>query len=144
MNYLTVEEVVRLQQWVIEQSGGLPGVKNLGLVESAVALPKQTFGGVELYPSGTEKAVARGFSLARNHGFNDGNKRIAHAAMETFLVMNGHELQCDVDEQERVFLDLAAGALSREQLTDWGRAHLRPLPTRPPSATDHPPREPNA
>jgi death on curing protein len=129
VNYLTVEEVVRLQEMVIAQSGGLPGVKNLGLVESAVALPKQTFGGTELYPSAGEKAAALGFSLARNHGFNDGNKRIAHAAMEAFLVLNGYELNCDVDEQERTFLGLAAGSITREQLVEWVRSHLQPLPT---------------
>jgi len=81
VNYLTVEEVVRLQGMVIAQSGGLPGVKNLALVESAAALPRQTFGGTDLYPSLAEKAAAIGFSLARNHAFNDGNKRIAHAAI---------------------------------------------------------------
>jgi death-on-curing protein len=129
VNYLTVEEVVRLQEMVIAQSGGLPGVKNRGLVESAVALPKQSFGGNELYPSVAEKAAALGFSLARNHGFNDGNKRIAHAAMEAFLVLNGYELGCDVDEQERTFLDLAAGTITREQLVEWVRSHLQPLPT---------------
>ena len=128
MIYLTVEEVIRLQAQVISQSGGLSGVKNLGLVESAVALPRQTFGGVELYPTLVEKAAALGFLLARNHGFEDGNKRIAHAAMETFLVLNGHELACPVDEQEQVFLDLAAGKYTRELLTEWVRAHIVPLP----------------
>ena len=128
MNYLTVEEVVRLHEMVIARSGGLPGVKNLGLVESAVALPRQTFGGTELYPTVVEKAAALGYSLTCNHGFEDGNKRIGHAAMEAFLVMNGHELQCGVDEQERAFLDLAAGAFTREH-TAWVRSHIVPLPT---------------
>ena len=129
MNYLTVEEVVRLHEMVIVRSGGLRGVKNLGLVESAVALPKQTFGGIDLYPTVVEKAAALGYSLTCNHGFEDGNKRTGHAAMEAFLVMNRHELQCGVDEQERAFLDLAAGAFTREQFAEWVRAHIVPLPT---------------
>ena len=129
MNYLTVEEVVRLHEMVIVRSGGLRGVKNLGLVESAVALPKQTFGGIDLYPAVVEKAAALGYSLTCNHGFEDGNKRIGHAAMEAFLVMNGFEMQCPVDKQEGAFLDLAAGAFTREQFTEWVRSHIVPLPT---------------
>jgi death on curing protein len=89
MIYLTTAEVIRLHEDVIAASGGLPGVKNLGLVDSAVAQPKMTFGADDLYPSVAEKAAALAFSLAKNHAFEDGNKRIAHAAMETFLVMNG-------------------------------------------------------
>lgn len=80
MRYLTVEEVIILQSAVIERSGGLPGVKNRGLIESAVAQPQMTFAGEELYSSLEEKAAALAFSLAGNHAFEDGNKRIAHAA----------------------------------------------------------------
>ncbi|MFO0851016.1 MAG: type II toxin-antitoxin system death-on-curing family toxin [Gemmataceae bacterium] len=127
MIYLTADEVIRLQADVIAQSGGLPGVKNRGLVESAVALPRQTFGGQELYPTLADKAAALGYSLARNHAFEDGNKRIAHAALETFLVWNGHELDAAVDEQEDVFLRLAAGAISRDEFTDWVRRSMKPL-----------------
>lgn len=86
MIYLTTDEVVALQERVIQRSGGLQGVKNHGMVDSAVAQPKQTFGVVDLYEMIAEKAAALGFSLARNHGFEDGNKRIAHATMESYLV----------------------------------------------------------
>ena len=128
MNYLTVEEVVRLHEMVIARSGGLPGVKNLGLVESAVALPRQTFGGTELYPTVVEKAAALGYSLTCNHGFEDGNKRIGHAAMETFLVLNGAELAADVDDQECTILSLAAGTLSRDDFTAWVARHVMTVP----------------
>ena len=70
-----------------------------------------TFGGQELYPGLADKAAALGFSLVCNHPFVDGNKRVGHAAMETFLVLNGWELAAGVDEQEQVILRLAAGAL---------------------------------
>jgi death-on-curing protein len=57
----------------------------------------------------------------------DGNKRVGHAAMETFLVLNGAEIDASLDEQERVMLDLAAGRVDRGQLADWLRQHLKPL-----------------
>jgi death-on-curing protein len=92
IRYLTLEEVLELHRLALEQSGGLDGVRELGGLESAVAQPQMAFGGQELYPSLAEKAAALGFSLVCNHPFMDGNKRIGHAAMETFLVLNGWEL----------------------------------------------------
>ena len=72
------------------------------------------------------KAVAAlCFSLALNHPFVDGNKRVAHAAMEVFLVLNGAELVASVDEQEQLMLDVAAGRHTREQLTIWIERHVK-------------------
>lgn len=81
-------------------------------------------GGQELYPTLEEKAAALGFSLVGNHPFVDGNKRVGHAAVETFLVLNGYELAAAVDEQEQVILQLAAGAIGRAEFLEWVRAHL--------------------
>jgi death-on-curing protein len=120
-------EVIQLQAWVIDQSGGSHGILDRGKIESAVAQPRMSFGGEDLYPTVAEKAAALGFSLACNHGFVDGNKRIAHAATETFLVRNDHEIDATVDEQEAVFLRLAAGKLSRDEFTTWVQAHIKPL-----------------
>ena len=83
-----------------------------------------TFGGVNLYPTAVEKAAALGFSLVMNHPLVDGNKRIGHAARETFLVLNGYEIVASTDEQERIMLDLAAGRHGRAGFTEWLRAHL--------------------
>mgnify|MGYP002779223115 CR=1 FL=1 len=127
MTYLDVDEVIRLHEMVIARSGGLTGIKDRGLIESAVAQPRQTFGGVDLYPTLADKAAALGFSLACNHGFEDGNKRIGHAAMEVFLVLNGHEVDAPVDEQNDVFWRLAAKTLTRDEFTAWVRAGVRPL-----------------
>jgi death-on-curing protein len=80
-----------------------------------------------LYPSLESKATALCFSLVMNHPFVDGNKRIGHAAMETFLVLNGLELEASVDEAERAVLGLAAGTLTREQLLEWIQNHVRPV-----------------
>jgi len=85
--------------------------------------PKVSVGGEDAYPTLVDKAAALGYSLIRNHGFFDGNKRIAHAAMEVFLVLNGMELRASVEEQERFMLSLAAGEVSREGLADWLRSN---------------------
>ena len=117
--YLSIAEVLELHQSVIERWGGASGIRDLGALESALAQPRQSFGGQDLYPDLTSKAAALCFSLVLNHPFVDGNKRIGHAAMETSLFVNGSELLAPVDEQERVMLDLAAGNLSRENFAEW-------------------------
>ncbi len=82
-----------------------------------------TLGEVDLHLTLAAKAAALAFSLTLNHPFVDGNKRAAHAAMEVILILNDHELTGSVDEQERLMLDLAAGRLTREQLTGWIEKH---------------------
>jgi death-on-curing protein len=72
-----------------------------------------------------EKAAALAYSLNKNHGFADGNKRISHAAMEMFLIRNGDEIDAGVDEQEAVFLQLAAGEIDRGSFTEWVRSHIK-------------------
>jgi len=124
IRHLTVAEVVAIHSRLIEQSGGSPGLRDPGALDSAVNQPHASFGGEPLYPSLTEQAAALAFSLVNNHPFVDGNKRIGHAAMEVFLVLNGFEVDCHVDAQERVFLDLAAGDFSREELIDWLNSNI--------------------
>jgi len=82
-----------------------------------------TFEGVDLYPTLVSKAAALGYSLIMNHPFVDGNKRVGHAAMEVMLVLNGYQLPADVDEQERIVLAVASGAMSRDQFAGWLEAH---------------------
>jgi death-on-curing protein len=83
-----------------------------------------TFGGEDLYPSVIDKAAVLAVSLTQNHPFVDGNKRVAHAAMEVFLVLNGQEMEASVDEQERLMMELAAGNLRREDVVEWLSAHV--------------------
>jgi death-on-curing protein len=125
IRYLVLIEVIELHRQIIEQSGGALGIRDLGALESALAQPYMTFGGEELYPKLVDKASAIGFSLVMNHPFIDGNKRIGHAAMEVFLVMNGVEIDASVDEQESIFLSLASGKLNREEFTDWLKSHVK-------------------
>jgi death-on-curing protein len=68
-----------------------------------------------------------GFSLVQGHAFVDGNKRVEHAAMETFLILNGSEIDAPGDDQEHLILDLAAGRIGRSHLVDWLRQHVKPL-----------------
>ncbi|MCI0437693.1 MAG: type II toxin-antitoxin system death-on-curing family toxin [Chloroflexi bacterium] len=124
MRYLTLAEVLALHRLIVEQTGGAAAVRDLGALESAVAQPRMTFEGRDLYATLAEKAVALGFSIIQNHPFVDGNKRVGHAAMETFLVLNGRELRASIDESERVVVDVASGKCSRGQFLRWVEEHL--------------------
>lgn len=119
IRYLTLIEVLELHRKILEQSGGALGIRDMGLLESAIAQPRMTFDGEDLYPSLLEKAAALGFSIILNHPFIDGNKRTGHAATETFLVLNGVEINASVDEQERMVLAIASGELGREAFVEW-------------------------
>jgi death-on-curing protein len=124
MRYLTLNELLGLHRLLVEQSGGSAGIHSVGALESALAQPRLTFSGEDLYPTIVEKAAALGFSLIRNHPFVDGNKRTGHAAMEVFLILNGYEIDAPVDEQEQVILQFAAGELERKAFIEWLRAHV--------------------
>jgi len=126
MRYLSLAELLVLHQKIVAQSGGASGVRDLGALASAVAQPRMTFDQTELYATLAEKAAALCFSLVTNHPFVDGNKRLAHAALETLLVLNGHELHAPAEEAERVMLALAGGEMSRAALLAWIRARLAP------------------
>ena len=130
MIYLSVPEIIQLHALVLQKTGGSPGTRDFGALESALAQPRMTFGGVELYPTLPEKAAALCFSLVRNHPFVDGNKRIGHAAMEVFLNTNGWEFNASVDDAERTILALAAGQLSREEFVQWVKNACRAVPVR--------------
>lgn len=123
MRLLSLGEVLALHRRILAETGGQPGVRDLGAIASAVSQPRVSIGGFDAYPTVIEKAVALGYSLIRNHGFLDGNKRVAHAAMEVLLVLNGLEIRASVDEQERLMLSLAAGKTSRAELVEWLRIH---------------------
>lgn len=124
MRYLTLGEVVALHRGLLEATGGAAGVRDFGGLESALAQPKATFDGSDLYPTVADKASALAYGLAMNHPFLDGNKRIAHAAMAVFLELNGLTIAASVDEQEVLMLNLAAGRVSRVELTAWIESHV--------------------
>ena len=123
MRWLNLAEVLDLHRQLIEQNGGSPGIRDLGLLEASLAQPWQTFGGMDHYPDFLQKVACLGFSLIQNHPFIDGNKRIGHAAMEVVMLLNGMELVAGVDESEAVVLKIATGALDRESLARWLAEH---------------------
>jgi death on curing protein len=127
MRYLTIEQVMDLHRLVIAQSGGSGGIRDLNALESAIAQPAMTFDGADLYPTVAAKAGALAHGLIQNHPFIDGNKRIGHAAMEVFLVINGAEIDASIDEQETEFFGAANGERSRAGLIDWIEQHLASL-----------------
>lgn len=111
IRYLTLIEILELHRRILKQSGGVFGIRDMGLLESAIAQPRMTFGGEDLYSSLLEKAAALGFSIIMNHPFVDGNKRTGHAETEVFLVLNGLEVNASVDKQEHMVLAIASGKL---------------------------------
>lgn len=107
----------------IAEHGGSPGVRDSGLLDSAIALPLHidTYGS----PDAASLAAAYAFGIVRNHPFVDGNKRTGFVALELFLALNGFALTASDEDVVRVILDLAAGSVSEEELAGWVRRHLK-------------------
>jgi death-on-curing protein len=124
MHYPTVSDALETYRRIIEQTGGLMGIRDIGALESALAQPLMTFDEKDLYPTIVEKASALGFSLIQNHPFADGNKRTGHALMEAFLVINGFEIQATTDEQADIILKVASGEMGRADFTEWLQIHM--------------------
>ena len=125
MRYLTFHEAFVLHDGIIDSTGGASGIRDIAALESALAQPKATFGGIELYPDIISKAAALGFFIVANHPFMDGNKRLGHAAMEVFLVLNGYEIEANSDEQEQIILAVASGQLKRAEFEKWVSDHIK-------------------
>ena len=117
---LEVAGAAHLEQ--LSEHGGGEGVRDAGLLESAMARPQNlvAYG----TPDAADLAAAYAYGIARNHPFVDGNKRTAAVISETFLIMNGYALAATDAELVVAFLALAAGELSEEELADWFRTHL--------------------
>ena len=124
MRHLSLCEILELHDEIIEVSGGARGIRDIRALESALSQPRLTFNRTDLYPDILTKAAALCFFLVMNHPFVDGNKRIGHAAMETFLILNGFEIEASIDEQEKVILDPASGKMGREEFTSWLNKHV--------------------
>lgn len=123
MRALSADDVIYIHSRIIAQSGGSYGLRDRAALESSVSQPLQSFAGNELYPGTLDKAAALAFFLASNHPFIDGNKRVAHAALAVTLRLNGYRLVVPVNEQERIMMRLASGALTRAEFTEWVNAH---------------------
>lgn len=127
MNYLTPAQILFIHARLIAETGGASGLRDPGLLQSAVARPQATFDGEELYPNLYSKAAALMDSLIRNHPFVDGNKRVGITAAGIFLARNGLQLRATNEEVEQFTLRVTQGAISVEQITAWFAQHVVPI-----------------
>lgn len=115
---------------LLQRYGGQPGLRDRGLLESALAQPKITVGGKFAHKTIFEKAAAYGFHLCKNHPFVDGNKRVAFVLMDLFLQKNDWEIVTDEEEAYSMMMDLASGRFTKTQLASWLKKHSSRLPRR--------------
>lgn len=123
INFLTVPQVLFVHDQMIKRFGGLHGVRDLGLIESAVARPQATYGGRHLYSSLLDMAAALLQSLLKNHPFVDGNKRTALTATGVFLKLNGYKLTNAHDEEVEFAVNVDNEHLPVEEISQWLREH---------------------
>lgn len=124
VTFLSVDDVLLLHTDTIDADGGSHGVRDHGLLDAAVAMPRQQFGGAFLHEDLAAMASAYLFHIAQNHPFVDGNKRAAVMAALSFLHVNGIEKLPAPQELETTTLQVAAGELSKDALTQWMRAQI--------------------
>ncbi len=123
MKILNKHHILLLHSALIAKFGGSDGIRDEGLLDSAVNMPFQTFSGQDLYPTVIEKAVRLGFGLIRNHPFLDGNKRIGTHAMLVFLELNNITLSYKEEDMIKMILSVAAGESDAEDLLKWVQQH---------------------
>ena len=123
MTKISSEKIKLLHQLMAEATGGSVGVRDEGLLDSAVEGAFATFDGVELYPSKEEKAAKLGYSLVSNHAFVDGNKRIGVYVMISFLELNGVHIDSSDEDVIALGLGVADGSMSQDDVLKWIYAH---------------------
>jgi death-on-curing protein len=126
VEYLTVAEVLLVHARLIQRTGGSSGVRDLGLLESALARPRATFDQQELYPDLWTKAAALMHSVIRNHPFVDGNKRTALTATGLFLRLNGQMLSATNEEALEFTRRAAIGSVETNEIARWLEEHSQP------------------
>lgn len=119
IKFLNKKTILAFHQDQVKLYGGKDGVRDEGLLESALAQPQASFGGEYVHSTVFEMAAAYGFHICKNHPFFDGNKRTALVAIYTFLYVNGYRLKADKKSLYAVMIDLANGELEKEELADF-------------------------
>ncbi len=123
MKTISKRQVLMLHEHLIEETGGSPGLRDEGLLQSALAAPFQSFGDEDAFPSLQQKAARLAFGLVKNHPFIDGNKRIGAHVMLVFLSLNGIELEYEQSELSGLFLSVAAGDGDYDTILQWLLVH---------------------
>jgi death-on-curing protein len=126
--FLTLDEVLALHADQIERYGGRPGIRDVGLLQSALGVPAATFDGRFLHEGLHEMAAAYLFHIVRNHPFIDGNKRTGLMVVLAFLGLNAHWLNADPRDVERIVLGVASGKVSKAEAAVFLQRHLRTRP----------------
>lgn len=119
--FLDLDDILQIQADTIAQEGGTPGVRDIALIDSAVAAPRASFGGAYLHTDLAAMTAALMFALIGNHGFVDGNKRVGTLAALVFRAVNAIETFPAADDLENVAMSVARGEMSRDELTQWWR-----------------------
>jgi len=119
IKFLDKKTILAFHQDQVKIYGGKQGIRDEGLLESALAQPQASFGGEYVHSNIFEMAAAYGFHICKNHPFFDGNKRTALVAIYTFFYVNGYRLQADKKSLYAVMIDLANGELEKEELTKF-------------------------
>ncbi len=117
------EKILLIHQLIAEETGGSVGVRDSGLLDSAIEGIYATFDGKELYKTKEEKGARLGYSLISNHAFVDGNKRIGVYIMLTFLEATGIDIKCTNEEVVEIGINVASGKMTYEELLDWVKRH---------------------
>ena len=119
MIVLEKEQIITMHSMLISETGGIDGLRDVSLLESAIKAPFQSFEGTELYPTIYQKASRLGFGIIKNHPFIDGNKRIGAHTMLVFLSLNGIEIESTQKSLYEIILGVADDRVSFEEFTDW-------------------------
>lgn len=122
--FLDLEQVLRLHASLIETYGGTAGIREVGLLQSALAMPQASFGGQVLHPTIFDQAAAYLYHLVQNHPFIDGNKRIGAATALVFLAMNDIQIDGDEDGLVALTLSVACGETGKDAIAQWFRDRL--------------------
>lgn len=122
--WIRYEIVTRIHRYQLEEHGGLEGIRNQALLESALNRPKNLFAYSEPPPDLATLAAAYAFGIVSNHPFIDGNKRTAYVVTSSFLKLNGYDLKASEEERYQIWIDLAAARLSEEELATWIRERI--------------------
>lgn len=125
MIVLSKEQVLQIHTRLIETTGGSDGIRDEGMLDSALKNPFQSFGGDELYPSIQARAAQLCFGLVKNHAMLDGNKRLGAHVMLVFLALNGYELVYSQRELSDIIFALAAGKIGAEKILQWITEHQK-------------------
>ena len=129
MNVLTPEQVLFIHYRLIEETGGSHGIRDVGLLQSAVARQATTFDKNDLYPDLFSKAASLMHSIIKNHPFVDGNKRTAISTASIFLIRNNYTLTASNKELERFTIKAASENLELQEIAKWFKEHSKKLKT---------------